>query len=184
MFYSEREDQKDQWYVMRALYRTELQMKTRLDEAGIRCFIPIKETIVTTRGGRKKRMKVPAVSNLIFVNSTQKRLSPFTDQDSRFQYIYKRGGMSNEPLIVPDKQMEDFIKACENSEHPLYFAPDELNLARGTKVRIVGGPLDGSEGILMKVSGARARRLVISIPSAMNVAVEISPDLIEIIDKK
>ena len=51
MFYSEREDQKDQWYAMRALYRTELQMKTRLEEAGIRCFIPIKETIVTTRGG-------------------------------------------------------------------------------------------------------------------------------------
>lgn len=89
--------------------------------------------------------------------------------------------MSNEPIIVPDKQMEDFIKACENSSKPLYFMPGELNLAKGTRVKIAEGPLEGCEGILMKVAGARSRRLVISIPSAMNVAVEVTSDLIEII---
>ena len=89
--------------------------------------------------------------------------------------------MSNEPLIVPDKQMNDFIRACSHSERPLYFSPGELKLEKGTRVRIIGGPLDSCEGVLMKVSGARSKRLVVSIPGTMNVAVEISPELIEII---
>ena len=104
--------------------------------------------------------------------------------DSKFQFIYKKGGMENEPIIVPEKQMEDFINACEHSEKPLYFRPDELNLAKGTKIRIIGGLLNGTEGTLLKVSGARSKRLVVSIPGTLNVAVEVSPDLIEVIEDK
>ena len=165
---------------MRALYRTELKTQARLNEAGIETFIPIKETITTIRG-RKKKVKIPAISNLIFVHSTQRRLAAFTAEDGKFQYTFKRGGMSNEPLIVPDKQMNDFIRAYSHSERPLYFSPGELKLEKGTRVRIIGGPLDSCEGVLMKVSGARSKRLVVSIPGTMNVAVEISPELIEII---
>lgn len=180
MLYSEPDNQKEVWYVMRALYRTELKTQSRLNEAGIETYIPIKETVTTVRG-RKRKVKIPAVSNLIFVRSTQKRLAPFTAGDGRFQYTFKKGGMSNEPLIVPDKQMNDFIRACTRSERPLYFSPGELKLEKGTRVRIIGGPLDSCEGVLLKVSGARSRRLVVSIPGAMNVAVEVSPELIEII---
>lgn len=180
MLYSEPDNQQEVWYAMRALYRTELKTQARLNEAGIETFIPIKETIATIRG-RKKKVKIPAISNLIFVHSTQRRLAAFTAEDGKFQYTFKRGGMSNEPLIVPDKQMNDFIRACSHSERPLYFSPGELKLEKGTRVRIIGGPLDSCEGVLMKVSGARSKRLVVSIPGTMNVAVEISPELIEII---
>ena len=180
MLYSEPDNQQEVWYAMRALYRTELKTQARLNEAGIETFIPIKETIATIRG-RKKKVKIPAISNLIFVHSTQRRLAAFTAEDGKFQYTFKRGGMSNEPLIVPDKQMNDFIRACSHSERPLYFSPGDLKLEKGTRVRIIGGPLDSCEGVLMKVSGARSKRLVVSIPGTMNVAVEISPELIEII---
>lgn len=54
MLYSEQDDQKNVWYAMRALYRTEIQTKALLEEAGIKCFVPLKETIVTTRGGQEK----------------------------------------------------------------------------------------------------------------------------------
>ena len=183
MLYSEHKDQKNLWYVMRALYRAELKTQSRLNESGIRSFVPTKETIVMSRG-RKKKARIPVVSNLIFVHSTQKQLAPVMKLDSKFQFIYKKGGMENEPIIVPEKQMEDFINACEHSEKPLYFRPDELNLAKGTKIRIIGGLLNGTEGTLLKVSGARSKRLVVSIPGTLNVAVEVSPDLIEVIEDK
>lgn len=180
MQYTEPDNQQKVWYVMRSLYRTELRTQALLQKAGIRSFIPVKETIVTS-GGRRKRAKVPSVSNLIFVHSTQKELSPFTGADSRFQYTFRRGGLSNEPLIVPERQMEDFIRVCETAGRPLYFSPGEVNLAKGTRIRIIGGPLNGCEGILLKVSGARAKRLVVSIQDTLSVAAEVSPDLIEVI---
>ena len=34
MLYSEHKDQKNLWYVMRALYRTELKTQSRLNESG------------------------------------------------------------------------------------------------------------------------------------------------------
>ena len=43
------------------------------------------------------------------------------------------------------------------------FSPDEVNLRKGTKVRITGGDFEGYEGVFVKVKGARDRRVVISL---------------------
>lgn len=180
MYCSEKTEQEKVWYAMRALYRTEFKTQSVLTDAGIRTFLPVKETIIT-RQGRRRKAKVPAVSSLIFVHSTEPELSPFTARDSKFQFIFRRGGKANEPLVVPERQMENFIRVCELSEKHQFYSPEELNLARGTRIRIIGGVLDGTEGTLLKVSGARSRKLVVSIPGTINVAVEVSPDLIEII---
>ena len=79
--------------------------------------------------------------------------------------------------------MEQFIQAVKGAERPIYFTPQELNISRGTKIRIHGGPFDGIEGVFMKVKGARAKRLVIELPGTLAVAVEANPDLIEIISE-
>ena len=64
----------------------------------------------------------------------------------------------------------------------MYFHPDELNLAIGTKVRITVGDFEGQEGIFLKVKGARDRRVVIEIQGVIAVALAtIHPDLIEVI---
>ena len=63
---------------------------------------------------------------------------------------------------VPDSQMQRFIAVSGTyDDHLLYFQPDELNLSKGTKVRITGGEFEGQEGIFLKVKGARDRRVVI-----------------------
>ena len=67
-------------------------------------------------------------------------------------------------------------------DHLLYFQPDELNLSKGTKVRITGGEFEGQEGVFLKVKGARDRRVVIEIQGVIAVAMAtIHPDLIEVI---
>lgn len=167
------------WYVMRSLFKTELKTKAKLDAANIRAFIPMKHHVKIVNG-RKTRVEVPIIRNLLFVYSDEKSLAPLLAADSKFQYTYRRGGRENEPLIVPDNQMQQFLDAVETSEDTLFFTPSELNITKGTKVRIIGGPLNGIVGIFMKVKGARTKRLVLEIPDTLSMAVDVSPDLIEV----
>jgi tRNA A-37 threonylcarbamoyl transferase component Bud32 len=63
-----------------------------------------------------------------------------------------------------------------------YFSPDEINVAKGTKVRIHGGPYDGLEGSFLKVKGAREKRVVVEISGVIVVATAtLSCDLVEVL---
>ena len=170
------------WYVMRFLYNRKSDTRKRLDKAAVETFVPM-HCEVRIRNGRKVRADVPVIRDLLFVHSTKTVLAPFLEADNYFQYRYRRGGGQAEPLVVPDSQMEQFIQAVKGAERPIYFTPQELNISRGTKIRIHGGPFDGIEGVFMKVKGARAKRLVIELPGTLAVAVEANPDLIEIISE-
>ena len=79
--------------------------------------------------------------------------------------------------------MRDFIAVTGTyDEHLLFFKPEEINPAKGTRVRIIGGDFAGYEGIFIKVKGARDRRVVICIQGIIAMAMAtISPDLIEVI---
>lgn len=171
------------WFVMRSLFNTELQTKEKLDRAGIRNYIPMECRIKMIRG-RKQKVWTPIVRNLMFVYADIQSLRPLMVEDSKFQFTYRRGGRQNEPMIVPDEQMEAFMKALETTQRPVFFAPHELNLTKGTRIRIIGGQLNGVEGYFMKVKGVRAKRLVVMLPETLAVAVEVEPDLIEILKDK
>ena len=96
---------------------------------------------------------------------------------------YMTDSRSGEKIIVPDGQMRDFIAVAGTyDEHLLFFKPEEINPAKGTRVRIIGGDFAGYEGIFIKVKGARDRRVVICIQGIIAMAMAtISPDLIEVI---
>ena len=51
----------------------------------------------------------------------------------------------------------------------------------GRRVRIIGGPMDGYEGSLLKMRGSRRRRLLVTLDSLLTLAVEISPDFITLL---
>ena len=168
------------WYVMRSLFRTELKTQAKLMAAGIEVFVPTVERVVVLRG-RKRRVITPVVSNLMFVHSDVETLQPFVESDARFQYIFVKGGKQNERMVVADEDMQRFIQVVENAEKPLYFNPAELNLENGARVRIIGGGMDGVNGTFMRVKGSRSRRLIVVLPDTLAVAVEVQPDLIEVI---
>ena len=66
---------------------------------------------------------------------------------------------NGQKIIVPDDQMRQFIAVAERMTSILsFFSPDEVNLRKGTKVRITGGDFEGYEGVFVKVKGARDRR--------------------------
>ena len=89
----------------------------------------------------------------------------------------------NSPIIVPDIQMQQFISVSRlHNERLIYLTPEEINLAKGTRVRVLGGPFDGVEGVFVKVRGCRSKRVVILMQGILAVVVaEVKPDLIEVI---
>lgn len=171
------------WFAMSAPYRNELKVQAQLENFGIRCFIPMRMDVVLRRG-HKTRVRVPAVSNLLFVNISPARLKEVKPMIPKLQYKVCRKNGGNSVITIPDKEMNDFIALTTAMEESVcYYRPEEVQLARGTRVRIVdGGIFDGAEGVLVKVKGHRSKRFVIEIPGQICAATEIAPDLIEILD--
>ena len=123
----------------------------------------------------------PSFYNLIFVHACPSEVKRVKSMVAYLQYITDT--RSGQKIIIPDQEMQRFIAVAGTyHEQLLYFRPDELNLSKGTKVRVTGGDFEGQEGIFLKVKGARDRRLVIKIQGVIAVAMaSIHPDLIEVI---
>ena len=168
------------WFARRATYRRELEAMHLREKANLGCFIPMQYKI-SIRRGRKVRALVPVIRNLVFVHARPSEVQRFKSQITYLQYITDT--RSGQKIIIPDHDMQRFIAVAGTyNDHLLYFQPEELNLSKGTKVRITGGDFEGQEGVFLKVKGARDRRVVIAIQGIIAVAMAtIHPDLIEVI---
>ena len=171
------------WFAMSAPYRRELKAKERLEGMGIESFVPMTKAIVERRG-IKRRETVPAIHNLIFVHTTKNIIKQAKQGIEYLQYRTKPCNGKNTPIIVPDREMEQFITITNaRMEEITYLQPDEIDIKKGTKVRIHGGTFNGTEGIFVKIKGKRNRRVVVLIEGLAAVAInaELSPDIIEIL---
>ncbi len=171
------------WFAMSAPYRRELKARDYLQAKGIECFVPMKEVLAEKRNGARQRQQVPAIHNLIFVRSTKSALQELKRGVDFLQYRTAPREGKNIPIIVPDRQMEQFIAVTKAANEDLtYLRPEEVDIAKGTRVRLHGGAFDGTEGIFVKVRGKRSRRVVLLIEGVTAVVMaEISSDFIEVI---
>ncbi|WP_294601585.1 UpxY family transcription antiterminator [uncultured Bacteroides sp.] len=169
------------WYAMYA-YKKELHVQKELKKENIESFIPMCYTI-KEHHGRKERVLVPAISNLVFVRTTKSVLTEFKTRNPYLQYITQKTDSGRKIIIVPGCQMQDFIRVAQKYEEDLtYYKPEEICLEKGQKVRVHGGAFDGVEGVLLKVKGKRSKRIVIKIPGIVAIATAyIEPEFIEII---
>lgn len=170
------------WYALRVTYSRELALKKWLDGKGIECFIPMHYEY-RMLGERKVRKLMPAVHNLVFVCTTRRGLTDIHDEPSipvPVRYILDRD--TRRPIVIPDSQMRNFIAVAGNYEETLlYFEPSELNLPKGTRVRITGGVFEGVEGEFVRIR--HDRRVVVAIEGIMAVATTfIHPSLVEPIE--
>ena len=171
------------WFAMSAPYRRERIAKEFLESKGIECFVPMKTALVEKRNGTKQRQLVPAIHNLVFVHTDKETIKTLKQGVNFLQYHTRPVNGKNVPIIVPDSQMQQFIAVTQAGNDSLtYLRPDEIDLAKGTKVRVHGGAFDGTEGFFVKVQGKRSRRVVLLIEGITAVALaEISSDFIEVI---
>ena len=176
------ESDRLQWFVMRDLKRRNAKLPAYklFVNLKIRFFTPMVWRLVTRHGKRVKE-QVPFMQDLLFVHSTRQVVDPIVEKYDTVQYRYVRGGYKI-PMTVREADMQRFIHAVESSENPRYYTPNEITPDMiGREVRIVGGPLDGYEGCLQKMQGARAKRLFVELPNLLAAAVEVQPEYIQLI---
>ena len=170
-----------QWFVMRDLKRRNAKLPAYklLDGLVIKVFTPMVWRLVTRHGKRIKE-RVPFMQDLLFVHDTRQAVDPIVEKYDTVQYRYVRGGYKI-PMTVSESDMQRFIDAVNSAENPQYYTPKEITPDMiGRKVRIVGGPLDGYEGNLQKMQGARVKRLFVELPNLLAAAVEVQPEYIQL----
>lgn len=171
------------WFAMSAPYRRELKAKEYLQAKGIECFVPMVNALVEKRSGAKIRKQIPAIHNLIFVHTSKNVIQEIKRGVDYLQYRTMPREGKNIPIIIPDRQMQQFIAVTQTANEGLiYMRPEEVNIAKGTRVRVHGGAFDGTEGVFVKIQGKRKPRVVLLIQGVAAVALaEISTEFIEII---
>lgn len=174
------------WFVLGSLNRkNELSIRDMFRREGRTSFVPLRYETVTTHGHRERKL-VPAVTGMVFIKGDLDELQDLI-RDRKERLFLRKSTYSNREayLTVSDHDMENFIAVVEKAgEKITYFRPDEINLRPGDKIRINGGFYDGREGVIMRVKGKRRRQLVVSIPGLVYAAVELEPELIELITPK
>lgn len=131
-----------QWFAARTRRGQELALRRRLTAMNVECFIPSRIT-TRDRAGRKSRVEVPLIPNLIFLRATKKHACSLANSGS-FPLFYIIDHCTRTLLVVPDKQMDDFIRVV--TQKPDSICPEFQELPVGASVRITSGTLEGVEG--------------------------------------
>lgn len=165
------------WYAIRVTYNREMIVKRDLDAKHIECFLPLKY-VVEMRGERKIKVLRPAINNLIFIFATAEQMKEYKET-SALPIRYIMNHETHKPLVVPTKQMQDFIAVAGTlNEQVLYLEPDLSSFTKGDRVRVTGGIFEGAEGHFLRIRGDR--RVVVCIPGVAAVATAfIHPSLVE-----
>ena len=170
------------WYAIRVTFNREMKVKDDLDLRGIESFVPMKYVMGTRRGRRVKKL-VPSIHNLIFFHiepSMMKKYKATTKMPIR----YIMNPATKKPVVVPEHEMKNFIAVAGTYEEQLeYITPKPGQFTRGDRVRILGGPFEGAEGVLQRVKGDS--RVIVSIMGLVAVATTtIHPSLLEKLPKE
>lgn len=177
-----------QWFVLRIKWRHESDVNDHLVSEGIPTFLPWHYVIKRRANGHKERVLQNVIPELLFVYASYNYLDAFMRKMKHlYNYdIYFEKYISDSRrhiLVVPDCQMRNFINvASRYTEDILYVKPEEVQLNKGVRVRVHGGPFDGLEGELLRLKGKRSKRVVVRIDQLAVVAASvIEPDLLEIL---
>lgn len=166
---------------MRATYRRELVAKKALEDVSVECFVPM-VYCMRTIGGRRRRSLEPAIHNLIFVRAEKEFLQGFKKNLPYLQYMTRFIGGKNIPIVIPDRQMEQFIRVSESADAKLRYLPyDPERLVSGTRISVRSGPFEGMTGYLVRSGRSGRRTVVICIDGVLSLsAVSVTLDQIEV----
>jgi transcriptional antiterminator NusG len=142
------------WYALHTRPRHEKLVVQRLEERGVKTFLPI-VTEVHKWSDRKKQVQLPLFSCYVFAKFVPQRVERLNVL--RVGGVLGLVGSGGEGTPIPDGQI-DAVRTLIDGPIPWSSHPF---LKIGQRVRIRGGALEGLEGVLVARSGNQT--LVISI---------------------
>ena len=176
------------WFPMRVTYQREMKMKAELDRLGIECFVPMRYKVVelpfdrlrVRDGGdtELRRELVPAINNLIFVRSTQERISGLKASNEVLEplrYMMDRTASQEHAIMtVGDREMENFMRVATRTDDSVMFLDEETVVGKeGKRVEIMGGAFEGVTGVIRRIK--RCKRVVVELEGIASVAIAFVP---------
>ena len=160
------------WHAVRIFYNRIEPLKETLNSAAIRYFYPMHLVEKCSDGGFVY-VQEPLIKSLIFVNSTNKGLEAIRLKHSGSVAPYY-DFRTNKPVVIPDEQMEQFIKICSVKDSGLeYLGEDGPQFHKGDKVRVTDGIFKGFEGHIKRIN--HDRRLIVTIEGVAAFATRFIP---------
>ena len=169
------------WFPMRVTYHREMKVKVELDRLGIENFVPMRYKVVESQNGgdtELRRVLVPAISNLIFVRSTQERMSELKRRNEVLEplrYMMDHTATGEHTIMtVADREMENFMRVASRTDDSVIFLDNETVVGKeGKCVEIMGGAFEGVKGVIRRVK--RCKRVVVEIKGVASVAIAYVP---------
>ncbi len=149
-----------EWFILRASYGRERKANEYLTGLQVQTFYP---TITVMKVVRERRgpVEVSRLPGLFFAYGTLDRLMPLVQRNPEMPYLsfysryYKQDGRLRRQIIrVPQTQMDTLMRICQD-EKALVASGVIEQFKTGQRVRIVGGPLKGVEGVVARVKGVQ-----------------------------
>ena len=169
------------WFPMRVTYHREMKVKVELDRLGIENLVPMRYKVVESQNGgdtELRRVLVPAISNLIFVRSTQERMSELKRRNEVLEplrYMMDHTATGEHTIMtVADRVMESFMRVASRTDDSVIFLDNETVVGKeGKRVEIMGGAFEGVKGVIRRVK--RCKRVIVEIEGVASVAIAYVP---------
>ena len=164
------------WYAAYTRVNQELVIKKKLDELGVENYLPQEERVRETPLGRKK-IRVILIHGLIFIR-TDKTTSFSLLNDHLLNIVYLKDIEGRHSLIVPDKQMQDFMFVMDLNPEGVCFDNEPLTV--GKKVTVVKGEFSGIEGEI--ATEANKTYVVIRITGVLVASIKVPKSYLKAIN--
>ena len=169
------------WFPMRVTYQREMKVKAELDRQGIENFVPMRYKVVESQNNgdtELRRVLVPAINNLIFVRSTQERVSELKRTNELLEplrYMMDHTAAGEYAIMtVADREMENFMRVASRTDDSVMFLDEETVVGKeGKRVEIMGGAFEGVTGVIRRVK--RCKRVVVEIEGVASVVIAWVP---------
>ena len=170
----------ENWFAMRVTYRREMKVKAEMDALGVPAFVPMRR--IMQQGSRLKNALEPAIHNLIFIRASEEKVQSLKKSRPELQYMMRQMEGRMEKIVVPERQMDDFMKVCTVSpDFVEIMSAGGIPFRPGQEVMVMSGPLQGVRGLFQRVGGHRARRLIVTIPGACTATIEVKAEEVTLV---
>ena len=160
---------KMHWYAAYTKINQELTIKKRLDHLEIENYLPMRDEVRETSSGRKN-VRVILIPHLIFIRKHETTAFSLLNEQG-LNVVYLKDLETRHLLIVPDKQMRDFMFLLDFSDSTVEVINEELK--RGDRGKVIKGPLIGLEGELLRIKGHK--RVIVRLEGVVSVATSYIP---------
>ena len=197
------------WYLLRFSHISLQRMLSQLENSGLRHFLPSYTAVENRKKGMQVRVERALMFNMMFIYSSLDEcvkfvianpgvnfmvkpseehpsvsLNQLASDEQKTEFCYDKATFRY-VITIPERQMEIFIKAVtnRNTRTVPFMKPTEIDLEKGDKVKIVGGPYDGVEGILESQKGKDGGTVYVHILNFLATrTTEIRPEFIQILE--